>query len=134
MKDDEDDFGLIEQATAMFTLRTVNRPYTTVAFRGLLAPTEKYVNSYRRAALVVTGRVWRHPKEKDENLAYEFHGTFSSIDDSGMTFFGPKEGEEGATKRYHAFEAFIQEHHLMMPTLEQVKLWGIRNGVHADPW
>jgi hypothetical protein len=134
MKDVDDGFDLIEKVTDMFALRTVEREYTTLAFEGLLAPTESYVISYGKAALVVTGRVWKHPKEKDENLAYEFHGSFSSIDDSGMTFFGPKEGEDGATKRYHAFEAFIRESHPMMPTLEQVKLWGIRNGVHPDLW
>lgn len=129
-----EDIDLIEQTTALFALRTVEREYATVAFKGLLAPSEHYVNSYGRAALHVEGRVWKHPKEKNEDLAYQFHGAFSSVDDSGLTFHGPHENEMSATKRYQAFEAFIRESHPMMPTLEEVEAWGKRNGVHPDLW
>ncbi len=126
------DTDLIKQATALFALRTVEREHATIAFEGLLSPTESYVESYGEAALHVHGRVWKSPKEKNENLAYWFHGAFSSIDDSHLTFHGPHENEASATKRYHAFEAFIREFHPKMPTLEEVELWGHRNGVHTD--
>jgi len=122
----------IEQVTALFALRNFDYPGTTLAFRGLLSPTETYVQPYCRAALYVQGLVWKDQKTKNESLGYRFQGSFASVDDSGLVFIGPWEEEASATKRYHAFEAFVRESHPRMPTLEQVEAWGHRNGVRPD--
>jgi len=124
----------IERLTSLCALHVAKVNYTTVAFRGLLVPTQSYVNAYGQAALSVTGRVWEDPRDKNPNTAYRFHGAFSSVDDSGLTFFGPHEGKEAATKRYDAFEAFIRETHPHMPTLEAIEAWGKHSGVYADFW
>jgi hypothetical protein len=128
------DIACIEKATALFALRPVDREYAIIAFEGLLSPTESYVVPYGRAALHVSGHVRKNPKDRDENTRYMFQGSFSSIDDSGLTFHGPQENEASATRRYHAFESFIRERHPMMPTLEQVEEWGKRHGVYPDLW
>lgn len=130
-----DIFKQINEITGMYALSAVKKDFATVSFEGLLVPSENYVNPYNRVALVVSGQVRRnHKKGTAEHVAFQFQGAFTSIDDSGITFHGPNEGEEAATRRYGAFEAFIRERHPMMPTLEQVEAWSQMNGVHPDLW
>ena len=122
----------IEEADALFAIRDVERLHCVVAFEGLLAPSENYVVPYKRAALEVTGIVQERMKSKNKDYAFRFNGSIHSIDDSGLAFIGPNESKEAAEKRCASFRSFIEKNHPLMPTLEEVSEWGVKNGVYPD--
>lgn len=125
---------IFDQVSKLFALHeSTSSEHLLSGFEGLLSPTENYVQAYARAALIVSGRVEKK-RVRGGPEQISFIGSFQSIDDSGLTFFGPIESEEQATKRCTSFRKFIESNHPHMPSKERIHDWCKRNGCQPDFW
>ncbi|MAG28095.1 hypothetical protein CMI47_21425 [Candidatus Pacearchaeota archaeon] len=137
------DFEGIDTITKMFALEVIQGDDKGVfgGFKGFVVP-PSYIFHYQRAALSLTARVTvatANQKEFDKSIPTLtpvcFIASVSSIDDSGVSFFGPAEAKDKAFKRLEAFRTLIDEWHPFMPaTLEELEQWGRRNGITVDKW
>lgn len=119
------EFELIESVNKLFKLEIHDKN----CFDGLLVPNLDYVYSYNRSSLYVCGSVNNAPNE-----LFNFIGCIRSIDDSGLTFHGPHETVDKASKRYYSFKYFIEAWHPFMPPKESVMGWCEENGCTPDFW
>ena len=126
------DFQGIEKIAEMFALSDVpasSDGKIVGGFQGFVVPPD-YIHPYGKPALSLVARVTIAP-----NDTFMFTASVASIDDSGVSFFGPHETKEKAQKRLAMFRELIDEWHPLMPsTLEDLEKWGQRAGVHVDKW
>lgn len=121
----KNEFELIEAATKLFELEV-----TENFARGLLYPTGKPW-SYGRAALAVYARV---SPQGGDSKAWEFFACIRSIDDSGVSIFGPSEEKEKAKKRFDKFVEFIKSLEFRCPTPEELREYCKTAGIQEDYW
>jgi hypothetical protein len=125
-------FDLINQATELFELKLVDKDH----YLGLLFPgnsTEIFTESpfaYSRPALSVEFLIRFCPEESK----YCFFGCIRSIDDSGVSIFGPNETYEIAKSRLDKFKEFIESCDYRCPGKDLLKQNCQIIGVYADYW
>ena len=120
------EFDLIDQATELFKLK-VNQQSNFAS--GLLYPSGSPF-SYGRPALAMYARV----SKSAESDNYEFFACIRSIDDSGVSIFGPAETIEKAKKRFDKFVEFIRSLEYKCPTRDELREFCKVNGIQEDYW
>lgn len=120
----KDLYDLLRQAKELFEPKIEG-----AEIQGLLYPTGSPF-AYRYPALAFYARV----QMTEDTINYELIAVIHSIDDSGVTIYGPSESREKAKKRFDAFVEFINEQEFACPTPEQIKIFSQKNGVFADHW
>ena len=125
-------YDTINKITEMYALSEIPASEDglhVAGFKGFVVP-PSYVNSYNRAALSVRGRVTVAPEDM-----FALFGGVSSIDDSGISIFGPHETKEKALKRLAAWREKIDEWHpFMPPTIKELQEWGQHWKVVIQLW
>ena len=117
------DYDTLEAAKKLFTLRDSEN-----GFDGLLYPTEGGVYPYDFPALSVYGRIY----PKDDK--YTFFACISSIDDSGVSIYGPVEEQDKAKDRMNKFKEFISNNGFACPNRLQLSNICLDIGTYADWW
>ena len=115
-------FDLIEIATELFALK-VNDD----SLSGLLYPIGS-IFSYGRPALFVYANL------HGDGTGPAFFACIRSIDDSGVSIFGPIEDVEKSRKRLKNFAQFLIELEYACPTKEQLREFCKNNYLQESYW
>ena len=130
------DFDGIEKIAEMFALSDIPASEDGKilgGFQGFVVPPD-FIHAYGKPALSLTARVTIAPAQKLDKSVVVFFASVSSIDDSGLSFFGPAESKEKAMKRLDAFRVLMTEWHPNMPPMATLEEWGQRWQVALSPW
>lgn len=125
-------FALIDLAAELFEIREVRKDQ----WLGLLYPVPGSVYPYGRPALYFKARISgpilseKHTNGKD----YELIACVSSIDDSGVTTWGPKETHDEAAARLHLFLKEIKQWEGRCPTREEFESIDKKVGTFSEFW
>jgi hypothetical protein len=123
------EFELIEAASELFTLKVEG-----FQANGLLYPlpigVDGAIFAYGCPALHVTARVDRLAGNQNA-----FFACIRSIDDSGVSIFGPVEDSAmKAEKRFENFIALLENLQFQCPNKQELVAFTQKNGCHADYW
>lgn len=118
-------YGLIDEVTKLFKLVFDEADYT---IEGLLYPTDS-VFSYGRPALYVYAHTNGGPSGETA-----FFACIKSIDDAGVSIFGPVEELEKARTRVKKFANFLLQLQYACPTKTQLREFCKNNGLQEDYW
>jgi hypothetical protein len=121
------EYDLIYQSVELFSLRKNGEN----SWMGLLCPAaDGNVGSYSRPSLALILRI-----DVDAEGKHAVFCCIKSIDDSGVSIFGPKESLDKAKHRLDDMKKEIEDSwNYILPDLSVVKLFCIKQGVHPDWW
>ena len=117
-----DGFKLIEHAVELFTLKV-----EPDSLSGLLYPNGS-IFSYGRPALFVYANL------RGDGTGPAFFACIRSIDDSGVSIFGPIEDVEKVRGRLKKFVDFLIELEYACPTKEQLREFCKNNYLQESYW
>lgn len=120
----------IDQVTELFKLEEVAPNHYT----GLVYPVCGSVFSYGRPALGLYGRIQENLTEELNSGTHGFVASIYSIDDSGLTIYGPRETQEKAVGRLNKFISFIKSLQFRCPTREEMQQFDKDAGTYSEFW
>ena len=129
----KDNFKWMDEATELFKLVTELGPEKQIQTCGLLnPPSDNSIFAYNLPALHIIMRV-----SCNSSVNYEFFACIRSIDDSGVSIFGPSETYEKAKDRYDKFVEYIKtglSFSYLCPNKKELEAVCQRIGAAANYW
>ncbi len=116
----------IQELTRLFDIKDTENGFSCF----LYPSNDSGVWGYGYAAVECKASV-SYYKDTDD---YLFHASIASIDDSGVSFFAPRESQKKAMKRLESFREWIKEQQHCCPSKETVAMFCLTAGITADYW